>query len=497
MKRTVLLVMALLFTAGAARAQSLAFTGVTVIGVEEGTVEHGMTVVIKSDRIAAVGDVDAVEVPSDATVIDGSGQYLIPGLWDMHTHLLWSTDATEHMSTEMPGGVDRWTLWERYYGPTLNLLVANGVTGIREMWGNLEIVRRVRREAGAGERLAPRIIVAGHIVDGPPARWPGLVVVSTPAEARDAVDSLFAAGAEFIKVRNRVRPDAYHAVLERAQELGLAVVGHVPWLVPAAEASDAGQASIEHVTGLAEGCSVAGDELIDLNRRILAAVGAGDRTAVDSLEDRFFTRMLSTQDPGRCRALLRRLARKGTWLVPTLVNELGFRGQVSGTPESHEALLRYIHPGWLDSWTPEHSPYGQKTDQGYAQRQRLHERMAEITGIAAKEGVPIMSGSDTPNAYIFPGFALHDELELLVAAGLTPLQALQAATINPARFLNATDSLGTVEAGKLADLVLLEANPLEDIANTQRIRAVVLNGRLLDREALDALLTVAERAARE
>jgi imidazolonepropionase-like amidohydrolase len=168
-----------------------------------------------------------------------------------------------------------------------------------------------------------------------------------------------------------------------------------------------------------------------------------------------------------------------------------------GTHGSEEPLLKYIHPGWLDSWTPERSAYGRKADEGYAQRLRDQERRGEITGMAAEEGVPIMSGSDTPSAYVFPGFALHDELELLVDAGLTPLQALQAATINPARFLNATDSLGTVEAGKLADLVLLEANPLEDIANTQRIRAVVLNGRLLDREALDALLTVAERAARE
>ena len=495
MKRTALLVMALLFTADAATAQSLAFTGVTVIDVEEGTVEHGITVVMKSDRIAAVGDTDVVEVPSDATVIDGSGKYLIPGLWDMHTHLLWSTDATEHTWTEMPGDVDGWTLWKRYYGPTLDLLVANGVTGIREMAGNLEVVRRVRREAAAGERLAPRIMVAGHVVDGPPALWPGLVVVSTPAEARDVVDSLFAAGAEFIKVRYRVRPDAYHAILERAQELGLPVVGHVPWLITAVEASDAGQASIEHLTGVVEGCSAAQDELIALNRQLLAALSAGERETADSLEDQFFTRMLSTQDSGRCRALLRRLARNGTWLVPTLVLKRGLPG--GGTHGSEEPLLKYIHPGWLDSWTPERSAYGRKTDEGYAQRLRDQERREEITGMAAEEGVPIMSGSDTPNAYVFPGFALHDELELLVDAGLTPLQALQAATINPARFLNATDSLGTVEAGKLADLVLLEANPLEDIANTQRIRAVVLNGRLLDREALDALLTAAERAARD
>lgn len=467
---------------------------VAVIDVLDGSVIEHRSVVIHDGRIAAIGPAAEVIAPAGAEVVDGSGKYLIPGLWDMHTHLLWSTDATEHAFTEMPRDVDGWTLWERYYGPTLDLMVANGVTGIRDMTGSLEIVRRVRGEAAAGERLAPRMSVAGHVMDGAPAPWPGMVVVMTPGEARDAVDSLHAAGAEFIKVRNRIRPDVYHAILERAQDLGLAVVGHVPWLVRAAEASDAGQGTIEHVTGIVEGCSVALDELIELNHRILEALTAGDRNALDSLEDRSFPRMLSTQDPDRCRTLLRRLAQNGTWLVPTLVNALGLRAQVSEASEGHEPLLRYIHPGWLESWTPEHSPYGEKTDRGYLQRQRIHERMAEITGMAAEEGVGILSGSDTPNAYVFPGFALHEELELLVDAGLTPLQALQAATVNPARFLNATDSLGTVEEGKVADLVLLDANPLEDIRHIRRIDAVVLDGHLLRRDSLDRLLEEVERA---
>lgn len=467
---------------------------VAIIDVEEGSVAEHRSVVIRDGRIAAIGAAEEVTAPADAEVVDGSGKYLIPGLWDMHTHLLWSTDATEHLFTDMPEAAETWTLWQEYYGPALDLLIANGVTGIRDMWGNLEVVRRVRREAAAGERLAPRISVAGGLVDGPPALWPGLVIVATPLEAREAVDSLFAAGAQFIKIRNRVQPEVFHTLVERAQELGLPVVGHVPWLVPAADASDAGQASIEHATGLAEGCSVVGEELIDLNRRILAAADADERATLDSLESRFFERTLSTQQPDQCRALLRRLAQNGTWLVPTLVLEMGFRGQTSDTAGTGEPLLRYIHSAWRAGWVPENSPYGQKTSEGYAYRQRMHERRTKITAMAAEEGLQIMAGSDTPNAFVFPGFALHEELELLVEAGLTPLQALQSATINPARFLTAADSLGTVEEGKMADLVILDGNPLEDIRHTRRIHAVVLDGHVLRRDVLDRLLEGVEQA---
>lgn len=462
---------------------------VTIVDVVTGLLTEHRSVVIDAGRIVTVGAATEVTAPADAEIVDGTGRYLIPGLWDMHTHLLWSTDESEGVWSELPQDEGSWTLWERLYGPTLDLLIANGVTGIREMWGDLDIVRRVHRQAAAGERLAPRMIVAGHLIDGPPALWPGLVIVSTPAEARAAVDSLHALGAEFITVRDRIRPDAYRALVDRASELGLDVVGHVPWLVPATEVSDAGQTSIEHMSGLVEGCSSARDELIDLNGRILVALGAGDRGSADSVEERFFTLMLSTQDEGLCRSLLQRLVANGTWLVPTLV----LKRELSGLAQEEEALLMYVHPAFRSGWAPENSPYGEKTETGYAQRLRWRERQAVLARMAAAEGVPILSGTDTPNAYVFPGFGLHDELELLVRAGLTPLQALQTATINPARFLNATDSLGTVEEGKAADLVLLNANPLEDIRRTRRIEAVILRGRLLRREALERLLERVER----
>lgn len=474
-------------------APSVLIRDVSVVNVVDGSIDDGRSVLIRGDRIVTVAAANVVMAPDDAVVLNGEGKYLIPGLWDMHTHLLWSTDASEHVWTEMPEDEDAWTLWNRYYGPTLDLLVANGVTGIREMWGNLSLAHRVREEADAGERLAPRMVVAGHTIDGPPALWPGMVVVSTPDEAREAVDSLRAAGAAFIKVRNRLRPDVYRAVAERVQQLDISLVGHVPWLIRAIDASDAGQRSFEHLTGVVEGCSAARDDLIELNRLSLLAMAEGDRTLADSVEQRFLVRMLATQDDSLCRFLLRHLARNRTWLVPTLVLRRGLAQSGSRQP-NEEALLEYIHPDWRPAWLPESSPYGKKTEAAYRQRLELQERKQEIVRMAAEEAVPILAGTDTPNAFVFPGFSLHEEMELLVAVGLTPLEALQAATINPARFFDATDSLGTAEEGKLADLVLLEANPLEDISNTQAIAAVILDGELLQRHELDELLEGAARA---
>lgn len=467
---------------------SVLIRDVSIVNVIDGSIDENRSVLIQGDRIVTVAATDAVVAPDGAEVLNGEGRYLIPGLWDMHTHLLWSTDASEHAWTEMPEDADAWTLWNRYYGPFLDLLVANGVTGVREMWGNLSLARRVREEADTGERLAPRMVVAGHMMDGPPAPWPGMVVISTPAEARDAVDSLRAEGAAFIKVRNRLRPDVYRAVAERAQETGIPLAGHVPWLIPAVDASDAGQRSFEHLTGVVEGCSAAQNELIELNRLSLSAMNKGDRALADSVERRFFVRMLATQDDSLCRSLLRHLARNRTWLVPTLVLKRGVTQYLSDRQPGEETLLEYIHPDWRSAWLLENSPYGKKTEADYQQRRDLLERKEEIVRLAAEQAVPILAGTDTPNAFVFPGFSLHEELELMVAARLTPLEALQAATINPARFLAATDSLGSVEEGKLADLVLLEDNPLEDISHTQAIAAVVLDGELLQRHELDALL---------
>jgi 8-hydroxy-5-deazaflavin:NADPH oxidoreductase len=486
----------LVFLCTSAQAQSttLAIRGTWIVDVTDGSLHPDQTVLLQGNRIAAIGPATAIAVPQGAEVVDAAGGYLIPGLWDMHTHLLWSTDEGERLWVKMPPDLDSWTLWEHYYAPSLDLLIANGVTGMREMWGNPDIARRVQADAEAGVRLVPRMIMAGRRVDGAPPLWPGALVAATPGRGRALVDSLGAAGADFIKPYSHLAPDVYFAIVEQALERGIPVAGHVPFRVPASAAAAAGQRSFEHLIGILQGCSSEEARLIDHSREQIEAAAHEDRERVAELDRQWKVRVLATQNHDDCRTLMATLARSGTWQVPTLVLNRGL-AYLNDPDFAADPRLKYIPPAWRDSWLPENDPYLLSTAEGYQLRRQHHARKMEITGLAAQLGVGIMAGSDTPNAFVFPGFALHDELELLVEAGLTPLQALQAATLNPALFLEATDSLGTVEAGKLADLVLLDANPLEDIHNTRRIRGVVLNGRYLDRQALDGLLAVAEGAA--
>jgi imidazolonepropionase-like amidohydrolase len=198
--------------------------------------------------------------------------------------------------------------------------------------------------------------------------------------------------------------------------------------------------------------------------------------------------MLATQDDARCRALVGRLARNGTAQVPTLVAARGY-AYMRELAAGGDPRLRYLDPEIEGFWTPSSNPFTSRfPEERWLSAQAQYRRLVELVPLMAAAGVPILAGSDTPNPWVIPGFGLHDELELLVQAGLTPLQALQAATVNPARFLGRTDELGTVGIGKLADLLVLEANPLEDITATRRIRAVVADGRLYRRAELDGLL---------
>ena len=448
----------------------LALAHATVVDVENGRLIADQTVLITGNRITAVGPSRSVAVPSGARVIDARGKYLIPGLWDMHAHVLFE-------------GMDGY----------LALLVANGITGIREMGNSpmpLDEIRRARREIATGDRLGPRFIASGVLVDGPHSKWEdGVALADTPERGRAVVDSLAAAGADFIKVYNYLRPEVYRAIVERAAARQIPVAGHVPILVPAIEASNAGQRSFEHLVGLDQGCSAEEEALIAIAREELEAIARGDAAGADDIERQWLRHMLATQDTARCRALIEQLARNRTWQTPTLVN---IRTKcVDPTSLARGDHLAYV-PTFVRDWWVAAIREGSDADSPENQ-DRCRLRIA-LVGAMDRAGVPLLAGSDAANPFVVWGFSLHEELTLLVEAGLSPLEALQATTLNPARYLEAIDSLGSVAPGRLADLVLLDANPLEDIRNTQRIAGVVLNGRYLDRQALDELL--AQEASR-
>jgi imidazolonepropionase-like amidohydrolase len=291
------------------------------------------------------------------------------------------------------------------------------------------------------------------------------------------VDDLKAQGVDFIKIQSLIPRDGYFAAADEAKKVGLIFVGHVPDAVRASEASNAGQKSIEHFTGVFEGCSTIEDELIK-----------GPKSLGQNVK---------TFDGGRARALIALMAKNRTWQVPTLVWE---RGQwlVDDIDLSHDPLTKYAPAAWKDRTWPMFVRDIMKdmdTDP-LPVRKRFVQMELDMTLAMFRAGVPFMAGTDTAaGVHVFPGFSLHQELALFVQAGLTPMQALQTATRNPAEFMGRLADLGTVEKGKVADLVLLDSNPLEDIGNTRTIRAVVLAGRYFSRADLDRMLKGVEAAA--
>lgn len=404
-----------LSTLSLAQPKAIVFTHVTVIDATGAPAKPGMVAVITSDRITALGRSGEVSVPKDAQVVDATGKFLIPGLWDMHVHL-------------------------SYYGEAaLPMLVANGVTGVRDMGGDLTQLDRWRDEIARGVRLGPHITRAGPFVDGPkkmnPRRASLTQIVTTEAEARRLVISLKKQGVDFIKVHSRVPREAFFALADEARKQNIPLVAHVPKDITAAEASDAGARSIEHTE------SLLGDAIYEEQEEVR------ERRTEEALNK------LKGEKGAR---LFARLAKNGTWYNPTLISLYLFKGG---------AYEKALAPKLLPVVT------------------ELH-----------RAGIPLLTGSDFAGkeAGIRPGFDLHGELDLFVKAGMTPIEALQAATRNPAKWLNLLDSFGTVEKGKIADLVLLEANPLDDISNTRKIAAVVVGGRLLLKQSLEKVLAEAE-----
>ena len=354
-------------------AAALLLTHVNIVNVRTGTVRRDATLRIESDI---------------ARALDARGKFVIPGLWDMHTHI--PDDA----------------VGKNIYLP---LFLANGVTGIRVMEGSPELYRW--RDA----KSSPRMVVASAILDGS----------MTDYEARKAVRDAKSAGADFIKVYDNLSREAYFAITSEAKRLKIPVAGHLPAAITPQEAAKAGQVSIEHLTGMSLGKPIP----------------------------------------------------RGVWQCPTLIMRHNY-GVLDDPNLANDPRLKYIRASTRERWL---RMLHESAD--YAARRATFAKEQHLVGVMAKEGIGILAGTDNGNPFVFPGFSLHDELALLVDSGLTPLQALQSATINPLRFLK-------IDAPN--DFVILDANPLDDIHNTARIFAVVSRGRLLERNDLDAMLKAAD-----
>jgi len=442
-------------------AAPVALAHVTTIDPRTGVLQADQTVVIEGTLIRLVGPSTSTKSPQNTRSIDCTGLFLIPGLWDMHVHLEFGDWFPRAKEISLP------------------LFIANGVTGVRDMGSELETVQGWRTEIDAGQLVGPRIFTSGPMLDGPKPRFPSSIAISTPDDARRAVADFKRRGADFIKLQSLIPRDAVFAIADEAKKQHIPFEGHVPDSVRAREMSEAGMKSFEHLIGIFEGSSPAEDDFLK-----------GSKTEA---------RFLETYDPERAEKLATALAKNHTWQCPTLVWERG--GNLIDVADfSKDIRAKYVPAAWkIETW----KRFTDEITQGYgddnlAVRKRFLEKELEVVRLLHKNGVPFLAGTDTPpGVYIFPGFSLHEELQRFVAAGFTPLEALQTATINPAEFFGIADRLGSIEAGKFADLVLLRANPLTDITNTQQIAAVIANGRYFSADDLQAVLAQVEVGARK
>jgi imidazolonepropionase-like amidohydrolase len=448
----------------------LAFTHATVIDATGAPAQLDVTVVITGDRITGMGKSADINPPTNAVVVDATGKFLIPGLWDMHVH--------------------------PYQKDYLPLFIANGVTGIRIMWG-LPMHHEWRKEIEQGTLLGPRMLIASSIVDGPKPIWPGSITAGNAAEGRQAVLKSKQDGADFVKVYTLLPRDAYFAIADEAKKQSIPFAGHVTIAVSAQEASAAGQKSIEHLTGILPACSSREDYLLKSAQETLATL----LTTTNEPPSIFYKNRqsgqmaLDTYSPLRAGALFAEFKKNHTRQCPTLIvlHNITFINDPSLASDSR---LKYMPREIKSSWDPARDfRFKNRTAEDVALGKKVYQKELKLVGAMQRAGVGILAGTDTANPYCFPGFSLHDELGLLVRAGLTPMQALQAATLNPARFMGREKELGTIEKGKLADLVLLDANPLDNIANTRKITAVVFGGRLFPRSSLDEMLARVEALA--
>lgn len=460
----------------------IVFTGATVIDVTNAVAKPAMTVIVTGERIAAVEKTEKLKIPKNAQVIDASGKFLIPGLWDMHVHV---DDAGNWM---------------------FPLFVANGVLGVRDMGSQVKqipIWRQMRRQG----ILMPQVVAPGPIISGKIGdRDPRMILVGDRQEAIAAVDRLAAAEADFVKVHDWVSRDAYLGLIEAARRKNLPLAGHQPVSMTAEEISDLGQKSVEHFGnawgGLMIDCST-NEAALRREAQALIALTAAEFSPpklTAALGDDWNRRLIDSYSPEKAVRLAGVFRRNKTWFNPLIYGTAYAWTFVQPAEIANDPRLKYM-PLEVQNIAREAAQNASQTKTDAARQEtekRFYQIQLSLVRVMKREGVGILAGTDAlPFPPLYPGFSLHDELEKLVEAGLSPAESLQTATVNPAKFFGKEKEFGTIEKGKLANLVLLEANPLADISNTKKISAVFIDGRFLPKEDLEKILSEVETAAKK
>ena len=438
----------------------------TIIDVMTGD-KRNADIVINSGKIASILEGGTATVPESAILVNGSGTFAIPGLWDMHVHL--SSD---------PELEDR----------VLTMFIVNGVTGVRDTGGILEKVLAVREKANNGNGIAPRVYIAGPAIDGVPATRPDTSAsIDNPEAGIALVESLADRGVDFIKLYEMLRPETFTAMVKRAHELGLQVTAHIPARMTTPQALALGLEGIEHMRGMEFDCARDPNKLLKERIRLMDENNSESGMKLRRLiHATVRPEAFASQDPKNCTKLIQSFVEYGTWHTPTL-HIVAFRALRYYDDPSWIGAYRYLPVPIRDTWRERLTDYTNEFK--YLEWEEHGHWAIEAVNKMYKTGVKFLAGTDSPGLIFVPGFSLHDELGALATAGLPPLAILQTATINPARYFKISDQIGSIEEGKLADIVLLKADPLEDIGNTRKITTVISRGHVYDRSTLDKLLS--------
>ncbi len=430
------------------------------------------TVIIRDGKIFKIAPTGELKLSSKNQIIDGTGKYLIPGLWDSHIHFAYIESLAPRM---------------------FDLFLSYGITSVRDTGGEIGFVKKWKDASLANPTDAPRVMIAGPLLDGMPNVYDGsdpghppLSVGSNSVEAvADQVESITKVGVDLLKAYEMLTPEQFAMVMKLAKEKGLKVTGHVPLSMDVATASNAGLNSMEHMRNLELSCASNADELLKQRQEMLRkgkTIPGGElRTNIHSAQREI---AVKNYDEKKADEIIQVLLKNQTWQIPTLALNTGQTRRPFGQPEWQESFeylpdtLRAQWQGVID---------GAKDREIPPFRQQYSQWMLNMAAKIHKAGIPIMAGTDTPIGFLTPGMSLHEELVVLVEAGLTPQEALKTATLNPAKYFNLENELGSIKETMWADLLILTANPLENIKNTQRIDAVVKQGKYYDREALNQI----------
>ena len=431
------------------------------------------TVIIKGGKILKIAPTSELKLAAGNEIIDGTDKFMIPGLWDAHVHFSYMEEIAPIM---------------------FDLFLAYGITSVRDTGGRIEYVKQWQDKSLANPTAAPRVMIAGPLLDGMPNVYDGSdpghpplsVGLATVEDVNEQIEFLDSVGVDFLKSYEMLTPEQFTALAEHARAKGYRVTGHVPLSMDVITASNAGLNSMEHMRNLEISCASNADELLAQRRQMLSD-GQNETGGVlrSSIHQAQRQTAIENYDPDKAAEVLAVLAKNQTWQIPTMALNTIFVDKPFMQSHWQESFT-YMPDSTAEQWNEiiaevmnaEVSPF----------RQQYAQWMKDMIKNVHNSGIGIMAGTDTPIGFLTPGFSLHEELNVLVSSGISPLEALKTATINPAKYFGLEDELGSIKENMWADLLILNANPLDDISNTRNIITVIKQGNVYDRAELDEML---------